>query len=455
MTSAAVLRRNLEQLAHPCSAADVVHVLLVFTRSQMAEWTKTISAPGGREAYDEARDVAGGYLKGFRGPTMSAADVAKIGAFADELAKRVKSALLAARAMALALDEVSGHTFGGAFRAKSRVTLTADAAFPVRKHEQDFWGPAPDATPRLKLFPRSGPSVPVVLSFEHASALQGIPVDARVAALLPNVAPKTTPAANTLDAIRAGFDITVDVVGSKFFFVQTTNVDQVDRVKKLVELAEQQQVDLALLPELCLTEAQQDELTGWLNGRITTLRFLTIGSAHCEGGMRRTNRARSFVTKDLALVHEKFNPYWFGKTLEEDLRGADGGVTIYALSDLRKLVVLVCKDLLAANIATLLAEMRVWLALVPSLSPKADDFQTVAGILATKGQTSLLAAITSFGDPSEAVVVAGRPRKAAGTNLPVHKSRAEVGQPALVTTRLAVAEFSVDNQELTLITHPL
>lgn len=453
MSAAGVLQKNLEQLG-ACSAVEIAGVLLAFCRHRTNEWTAAFTTTGAEQAFDSARDEAAKFFSEFSGALFSKEEVNEIAEFAESLAQGTKSALLAARAMAFAFDEVFGDKFVNPFQARGATPLKADAPFPVRHHDPDFLGYAPDASPRLKLFPSASPTVPVVLSFEHASALASLPADACVAAMLPNVAAADVPAAKGLEDIKQHFEVDATVEGERFFWVRTTNDDQVERIKRLVAVAEQQGVHIALLPELCVTHEQQVELVAWLSEHRKSM-FLTVGSAHSEEGGRRMNRARSFVCPGVELVHEKFNPYIFAGALHEDLRETKSEIRVYALGDLRTLVVLVCKDLLAQEVARVIADMRLWLVLVPSLSPKADDFQNIAGILATTAQTSLVAAIASFGDPTEAVVVAGRPRKAARSNNPAHRTRADLGGPALVTTRLTKVDNGLEDQGLTLIVHRL
>ncbi|MBI1948526.1 MAG: hypothetical protein HYS27_22760 [Deltaproteobacteria bacterium] len=456
MNAATLLKRNIEQLGS-CPPIDVAVVALAICRSHGHEWTTTFNASGAQELFERAREEAATFFERFEGGLFSKGEIVEVAAFAEKLVRDTKALVLGARALALAIDEKFGDTYVNRFIARERTTLRADVGFPVRDHDSEFLGPQPDATARLKLFPGgASPTVPVVLSFEHASALADLPSDACVATILPNMAPPHRAAAANLDEIKEHFEVEADVnlEAGKFFWVRPANADQMDRIRKLVEVAEREGARIALMPELCVTDAQQRELIEWFQKDRKRMLF-TAGSAHSEDGGRRMNLARTHVHQDLHLVHEKFNPYILNGQLGEDLHETKSELTVYALGDLRTLVVLVCKDLLAHRVADVLAEMRLWLVLVPSLSPKTDDFRTVAGILATTGQTSLLAAIASFGDPKEAVVVAGRPRKAGSSNLPAFRTREELEGPAVVTTRLTKVKDMEPDQGLALVIHRL
>jgi hypothetical protein len=313
---------------------------------------------------------------------------------------------LAARAAALALDDALYHRFAGVFSGKL-VELHARDVFPVMHQKLPRGASArpenlelvPDQVRHLGVMPDHFEPVAVTLDWTEDHALAALRYGTRVAIGIPNL---------SIDEFH--WD---DVPSHRPLFFNVRAKDELQQRERLFEIlqdADQGEAMLVVLPELTAgSAAVVDEMEEWLNREKRHLQMIVAGSCHVEEspGVRR-NSCTTLVRGTRRRVHHKFSPFSSPAGQEEDLQPIEPSLTI-RYSGSWAFVTMICKDLLGAEVRSILHQLRPRLVLVPAMSPKLQPFRASTGDLVSHTQAFVIIANVPSRDGEHAVI--GRPRE--------------------------------------------
>lgn len=304
--------------------------------------------------------------------------------------------VVAARGIALGIDEATGDQFLGWFRGK-RIQLRPNQPFPVVRADPvrlranvggaisgnpASLGERADETPRLRLAPAH---MPYAVTLDCTLSTYEC-----ISHLLPRDRPLRMATA-TLNSDITEFNFHVSDAEETFFNVAPTAPEQQQWLRDAVKAAGEQGAHLLVLPELAVTQGMIPGIQQALDEASDSLRLVVAGSFHDDQGTVRRNRACVLAPgrEEPFFWHDKINPYVHrsnGRRYTEDLQGVDPTIHV-CVGESVSLSVVICKDLLQTDILRLLQDLFVRVVLVPSFSGEFDAFRSSVASLVTSNQT--------------------------------------------------------------------
>lgn len=322
--------------------------------------------------------------------------------------------VLSARAMAEGLDAGAGQFFADWFHGMD-LDLAPNDPFPVTDSNVRRWVASStgrpstrteplDRLPRLRLAPADLRGLRVSMRW----------VDAKLAELehVERFGLGVVSGPDVFDAF-AWERYTIGTQGL-FFNVRPRRPAELEaRIHARVVEAEQRDVDLLLLPELCITEEMHASLIA--KKTFDRLPFVVAGSYHSppEVGPGH-NESVLFAHGRRVASHRKFRPVVIpdryddaGAACEvarqEHLRVDESRISVLVTGDW-SVALLICKDAMENAVQDLLRELAVQLVLVPAMSPNTEDFADLARQLGRDPQSCMLVA-----NIGETVAIVGTP----------------------------------------------
>lgn len=321
--------------------------------------------------------------------------------------------VLVARAFAEGLDAGAGQFFADWFHGAD-LDLGPNQPFPVAENNVRRWvrkstgspglrTEALDRLPRLRLAPQDLRGLRVTMRWIDAmlSELEHVQRIGLAAVAEPDVFSVFTWDRYTIDS------------RSLFFNVRPQDPPLLEQAIRDVLTAAEHQVDLLLMPELCLSSELYEALLA--SGALARIPFVVAGSHHSPAGRGPgQNQASLFVRGKAVATHRKFRPVIFPDRLDDDGGSAnvqrhehldveDSRITVLFTGDF-SIATLICKDVMDNAVQDMLRELAVQLVLVPAMSPKTEDFADLAQQLGRDPQSFTL--VANFGDT---VAVVGTP----------------------------------------------
>jgi|GEM_PF-5845081 len=306
-------------------------------------------------------------------------------------------ACLVARAVADALDAELGFRFLPMFLNR-QVTLHEGDAVPTPHPDWRNLSPTPnsdpwaldgrlDALPHLRLAGDWSRHVRVTLDGDWRTwhALPQLDAGDKLACAVPN------------DSFEE-FDWDAGVVEQRrVFYNVRPNVgddEQTRRCIELLDIAREQRCRIVAFPELSVPKHTLAAMRRWLE-RQNTVEVIVAGSRHKRARDGRWHNEATLLLRGLPkLRHRKFRPFSFTDTVTQknkrirraELLSVRTPKLTAHLSANWTVTMLICKDVVAEPLPTLLADLRANLVLVPCLSFKMDAFRSAVGTVASRGQ---------------------------------------------------------------------
>lgn len=338
-------------------------------------------------------------------------DLAEVRAHLRRVAARVSAtgfpdlaAVVAARAMAEALDHSHGRRFAGVFRGRGVTEIAAGDPLPiVHPPLKELFarelgtnpaalGPSMHELRWLRLMPDVARGHQVRLDYRHEHVLADLRADTRMAVIIPG------------DVSGLRFDRQAGPM-PRFFGVRPQRpAEQSATILRLLEQAADGGARIVVLPELCLDEVGLAAIRAWHRQARPEIAILVAGSVHGEREGKRRNVSTAILPDGSELEHYKFNPFYLplpddqGELVKhrEDIVTTPSIITIRMCADW-SFTTLICKDFLEPGVAQILEEAQVRVVLVPACSPKTGVFVQVAGMLAARAQAVVV--IANLADP--------------------------------------------------------
>ncbi|HWK28400.1 MAG TPA: hypothetical protein VNS09_17680 [Solirubrobacter sp.] len=189
---------------------------------------------------------------------------------------------------------------------------------------------------------------------------------------------KQLPRVATLHPVLTSERLTIGEIGEDTFFGVTPSAWDLEAL--LAQLHSVRDVEIAVLPELCLpTAGALDDALSAEPARYPPV--VVSGSAHVVEGGTRANESRVYLDGRHVATHRKIVPYatktldgrTFAQPVAEAITGERKRVTVLSGTHTR-LAVVICADLNSLTIPGLLEQAGVNLLLVPALTPSAGAF---------------------------------------------------------------------------------
>jgi hypothetical protein len=313
-----------------------------------------------------------------------------------------QAAVVAARAMAEALDHSHGRRFARGLRGRGVTDIAAGDPLPiVHPPLKELFarelgtnplalGPQMHELRWLRLMPDVARGHQVRLDFRHQDVLADLRADTRIAVAIPS------------DVSALCFDTSA---GPRFFGVRPRQpAEQSASILRLLEQAAAGGARIVVLPELCLDQDGLDAIRAWHAHNRHDIAITVCGSTHGEREGQRRNVSITLLPDGSEIEHYKFNPFYLSLPDEdgtpvnhrEDIVTTPSIITIQMCADW-SFTTLICKDFLEPGVAQILEEAQVRLVLVPACSPKTGVFVQVAGMLAVRAQAVVV--IANLADP--------------------------------------------------------
>ena len=192
---------------------------------------------------------------------------------------------------------------------------------------------------------------------------------------------------------------------------------QMERIEALLHQAQQRDVAVVVLPELCATAGMVAQLAAEWAERVDAP-VLFAGSAHLNDAGRRVNRTSVLLPGvGEAWTHDKYSVFEARDGTREPIDPRQPSLVL-GCGDFVRVATVICKDVLGLDTATELGDLGVHLLAVPSMSEVLGPFLTAPEVLVARSQG--------------ATVVANNPRVWAGQ--PV--GHALLGHPVKGTRRV-------------------
>ena len=183
----------------------------------------------------------------------------------------------------------------------------------------------------------------------------------------------------------------LDAPDALFPIVAKDPVTQQARVKRAVAGALSQGSVAVVVPELSITAGSVGDIEELLDQTVGSA-IVFAGSAHVLRGSVRVNEAQVILPEvGAAWSHDKLVPYETRDGNREGIDPARPEVTIACGNHVR-VVVLVCKDVLARQYYRLLGDLGVHLLGVPAMSAGLGDFTSAAHTLVARSQGAMVVA---------------------------------------------------------------
>jgi predicted amidohydrolase len=192
-----------------------------------------------------------------------------------------------------------------------------------------------------------------------------------------------------------------------------------DEYKRLLKDAGESAADIVVFPELCLRIEAMQEALEYCRNLPQRPMLVVAGSSHTPSDLSTPGRNEAY-----ALLRGHRDPLVHQKLTRFELRNHEGGevrsefiatdvprITLY-LSGGWSFTFVICKDFLDLAVVRILTDLRVRLALVPSMSEKTEMFEQRARELALNSQCIVLIANTP-GSPDAATAILARPTREA------------------------------------------
>jgi predicted amidohydrolase len=371
----------------------------------------------GRRVRLSAKDI----FRDFDGEWIGQDELGHLGHSLAEAAAQI-GPVLAVRRFADGLDLALGQRFAGMFTGRD-FELSPHCPVPVRFSAVSIIQGALNGNPskrtvrfdeleRLRLAPEDlrGLSISASWSASEQLAPLAFKKTARFAAGVTN---------KTLDE----FGLTRYRVADSpvFFDVKAKDPDQTKTIEAILSAAGSENVDVLVLPELCLTLNSVEHVRAWrqaVGG--ARIPLVIAGSVHLrnEQGEAGTNESLAFLGGK-EVRHSKFRPFIFDDQLADDgetimpekvertehLKPATNRFTVHYSGDW-SFVVLICKDALDLATQELVRALAVQLVLIPAMSESTHELHDLANLLAADPQ-----AITVIANTGPVSAIFGSPRR--------------------------------------------
>lgn len=271
-----------------------------------------------------------------------------------------------------------------------------------------------DGTPLLRLVPSDLGRFTVRLDARHHGVVDALFSASRPAAPGPDLLwAAAVPSCAILDDLT--FDLVDDIDPPGFCSVRP-KADRAasyrSRVLEVLDVAAGEGAAIICLPELSVDTETEEAVVRWFYDH-PTVALLIAGSRHLTG-MTRRNRARVLLRglpPEDALVHDKFSSFSIslgGAVRDEWI---ERGATLTVVAGSRwSFSPLICKDFMEIVPRRVLADLRVRVLFVASMSPKTDLYVTSAAAIAQDCQALVFIsnAPHALGDD---VAIFARPRR--------------------------------------------
>lgn len=399
------------------TAVDVAALLLGLCRSRLAELSSALQAPtiGGR--YRDELTGALSWLRevgAFEGVNGQLADA--LAAALERTASTIGVPVVAARCWAIALDEVCGGRFHHCVASRGeRLQLAPGDPVPISQRNLRKWFPdstlsshpdsldqALDELPRLRLAPSDFRELEVELRFADENLLDLLGERLHLGIAVPNAASEDFGFEEYEDCGRYLFHCTGPVLPQR----------QLRLILGLLALAEAQDLDAVVLPELCVTQQMVTALQDWMDAPGRRLSMVVAGSYHAEipAGERR-NRVEVLFPRAAPATHDKFADFHYvkkknGPKYHENIVRHPARLTLH-LTPRLCYAVLICKDLFSQTAMALLTKLQARLVLAPSFGEKTDPYGLSIAQVVQHAQAAV--AIANMATDPPHIAVLGRP----------------------------------------------
>lgn len=392
-----------------CDELDIIQIaraLLLVCRTLGHELRRDLSDPALVRKMGDVQRTAAELFRTIDGERLDAGEQSQLVAFL-EVARSAGDAL-AARATAVALDQVLGTRFARRFAGTEPLRLSRCDAFPVhpptafqlvtkaeRSGNPSLRTPPFDHLPHLRIAPEDMRGIDVELVWRPVAL-------AHLTALADSSKFAVAHAVSSPEDAFRWRRYEREGVGL-FYGVQPRDAEaHWQKLSALIQRAAEHKVTVLALPELCLTDTLLDRLRDHV--QLKELPLLIAGSRHLDGDMPGENEAVIFAHGVEVGRHQKFRPYEFDDDRDdddvvvspsirrcEDLCPRAPQLRLY-ISGGWSVVVLICKDAIDRDVTDLLRALQVQLVVVPSWSDTTDDYYTLAVGLAADPQAVTLVA---------------------------------------------------------------
>jgi predicted amidohydrolase len=320
-----------------------------------------------------------------------------------------------ARALAGGLEDALGHLVLAALRRRG-TGLAAGGIIPAPRQLFNKSGlttsedhlPAAEAPDRLKSL-RLAPDcdgLELILDYSLYEALRGSTLETMRFAT-----------AHLTGDFESSFHRDVNTKAKTFFNVHPHTDDQ-DLILKLISEARLAETDILVFPELSLTEALALRVVEELRRRPSPP-LVVLGSYHVARTEGKMNEAL-VLAGDVLATHQKIEPL---TVFSGALKGFREDLHQPAVPTLRLFVtenftfsVLICRDLLSADVQECLSRAGVGLVLVPAMCDKLSSLASAAATVTSRTQAFVVVAndpMTFDADRGRALVI--QPLRDTGT----------------------------------------
>ena len=221
---------------------------------------------------------------------------------------------------------------------------------------------------------RSGENIKVVVHGAYAAILDG----------LAGKAPLTAAAAQINDT----WD---DLAVPPDPIVPNDPDGQMARIGKLLRQAQECDVAVAVLPELCATADMVARLAAEWGERVDAP-VLFAGSVHLNDAGRRVNRTSVLLPGvGTAWTHDKYSVFEARDGTREPIDPQRPGVVL-GCGHIVRVATVICKDALDLATATVLGDLGVHFLAIPAMSEELGPFSTAAEVLIARSQGATVVA---------------------------------------------------------------
>jgi hypothetical protein len=310
----------------------------------------------------------------------------------------IRSLVVQARAVAVALDKTYGHTFVHDVRDQARPgPLQPGDPVPLNLpplkamlgkdigSQPESLDPQPYHVPHLRLAPAGVLDFQVYLRYEFLRPTDRLFDDSRTTVGTASLN-ETLESLTWVEREENGVPYVSDV--------RPRQGDvQLRAMRAILEAADHRVVSILVYPELCATRTEIDALAQTFRERADGYpRLLVAGSTHEIQDAVKVNQAYAYVRGvDRPITHRKFAEFSIEGFTEDIYREPRPRLDVYYTREWSFLI-LICKDFLSATVQDLLRYLGVHLILVPALTFKIAPFVGLAQGLTAAQQSIVIIA---------------------------------------------------------------
>lgn len=427
----------------PGNVLDLARCLLLFCRNRLVDALSARQDPRIQNLIPEARRRVKALFEAIDEELIEGADVPLVKELAADLVASLGE-VSAAYALAQGLEEACAGRFLGLFRRRGRQLRADDpcpVALPPLKRMFSHLCTNPDTATEpldrlrtLCLMPRDLGPTNFEIALENVDLLASMGPDARMAVALPN-----------LDFSELDFDRFTAEGVHRFYGVRPRNSsEQRRRVRSLLDRAAKEEISIVVFPELCADEGVVGEVRRWrVETALAPPHIVVAGSRHLgvPPGTLGHNEALALLGSKGEALSRKVRPYVLKDRMNDQGEPVSPPIERREHLDLTaptvrihfggewSFAVLICKDVLSADIVHVLEQLRVRLVLVPACSDDTELMEQHAKQLAQHAQAIVIISNLAAAGTAAASAVFGVPAR--GRALLVRRSEDIGHAPAL------------------------